>query len=206
MRCPNPSPNQIWGASLLELLLTLTLTALLISGLMAIYFHDRRARVAQAAIDTLQAHAEFVNYILDTALRQAGNSSCIDPASDTINPEDYLDIYHGQLPAVWHAKNKKGTDSVAVGECRYFQGRWQFVRLAFFIAATTRRTTTGQKIFALYQKYWAHPREELVPDVTDLRIAKPQYQHGVGIITTLQAGALQRDWPLYICLPAYGTC
>jgi len=171
-----PQINHQSGASLIELMLAVALSAFLMLGFIQVYLSVNKTFSLQQEVVNIQENARFSVHFLSENIREAGYANC-DGSPDFTNPDLAIQGYQTTLPSYLQGKVLKDTDSIVIGRCVLQNGKTQFIQTAFFIGATTRKNKLGKTIYALYEMPINSSRRELVSGVENMAftygIAKP---------------------------------
>lgn len=157
------------GFSLLELMIALTLSAVVCIGI----FHCMNAMQdlyrRQMAIASLQEKMRFISFYLRDKIQSAGDWSCEPdrekPRAIVIRRYD-ADEALDQLGLTIQPK----TDLLQLQNCIRINEKKQYLPINFFIANTTRVNSENKLIPALFMKIDDHPREELITGMIDFQV------------------------------------
>lgn len=158
-----------FGFALLELMLSCALGLLLLAGLMQAYLAVKKTYILQDTFMSLTENGRFAAYFLRQEVLMAGYAGCEE--SEFVNQDAAIEGYQNSPPAFLQDKIIPGTDSIMVGRCRRENGKEQFSQHAFIISATSRKDVLGNKILALYDAPVNGNKQELVSDVTAMKIS-----------------------------------
>ncbi len=161
------------GFTLIETLVALFLSTLLMAALTTVYLTVKSSHRKQMARITLQDGQRFIVTMLNKNIHHAGNASC-EPDKKIDQKNTLYGYGEGNLPTFLQGKAIQNSDAIVVGECVHYHGHNQFIRMAYFVGDTNRKTSLGKPIFALYRMAIGGAREELVEHVDHLAI-----QYGV---------------------------
>jgi len=157
------------GFSLIELMIALSLGALLCIGVFNLFNTMLRLHEKQMVESHVQEKMRFMAQFFREKIAMAGNGSCEKnkkpPRSMVIrkyNADQALDKLGLTI--------KPKTDLLQLRECIRFHDRQHYLPIEFFIANTYRTNTHQKSIYALFMKINHHPREELMTDMTRLRL------------------------------------
>lgn len=158
--------------SLLEILLSCALSALILSGLIEYYLAVQKNFLLQEASMSLADTGRFASNFLIQNIRLAGYAGCEEGI--WVNQDLAIRGYEQTLPSYLQGKVISGTDSIEIGHCRTDSGKEQFMQDAYIISDTGRQNSLGGKVLALYLVPSTGNKQELVPDITQMKI-----QYGV---------------------------
>lgn len=157
------------GFSLIELMIALSIGALLCVGIFKIVGSMQTLYRRQSASAELQNNERFISLFLRHKIRMAGNWSCL---SQKHAPRSFVirrytsDQAQDQLGLTIKPK----TDLLLLHECVRLHDHKKYLPIEFFVANTFRVTPTHKEIDALFFKIAHHPREELMTGMTDFRV------------------------------------
>ena len=150
--------KKVLGFSLVEVLIALSLVGIVTLALIDLYLHMKSNYQQQQSFLDGQEEARFITTLLTRRIHQAGNARCVDQTAVRASQ------------AIWgHAAE------MIIGECMHYQGRYQFIRMRYFLGDTHRKNPRGNVISALYQQPLPGRREELVSGISEIKI-----RYGVG--------------------------
>jgi len=158
------------GATLIEVMLVCALSIFLIAGLIQIFLTTKKTFTAQAALAEIQENARFAIHFLQQNIRIAGYAHC-DNSDNYLNQKLAIQGYENSLPDFLQGKVMQGTDSIIIGECRSEDGKEKFNQYAFFISPTSRKNILGKTINSLYEMRIDGSKEELVENVSGMKIS-----------------------------------
>lgn len=157
------------GFSLLELMLALSLGAMLCIGVFHIFITTQQLTLRQKALSNAQQEIRFVTEFLRQKIQASGDWSCSkkNPGSKSIpargfNSDDAYDKLGLTI--------KSGTDLLQLHECVRMHNHFHYLPVDFFIANTFRVNAKNEEIDALFYKIAHHPREELITDMQDFQL------------------------------------
>lgn len=157
------------GMTLIEIMLACALGAFLLLVLVRIYVTAQQNFTVHSAIVNLQDSGRFATHFLTQYLRMAGYAGC-QSTQPFVNQALALQGYQAHPPDFYGNKLRGGTDSFVVGLCAPSDDAQRFNQYAFFVGATSRKNALGQTVYALYTEAIDGDKEELVPDVTGMRL------------------------------------
>lgn len=157
------------GVSLIEFTLSCSLGFILIVGLLNIYLATKKNSDFQQAIVYIQNNAIFANEILKKSILNAGDARCLN-SNNFADQNKMIKGYAGILPVYLKNKVKADTDTVVLGTCKMINGKEQFDEYAFFIGETSRKNKLGKPIFALFGQSSVGEKEELVSNISSMKI------------------------------------
>jgi len=154
--------------TLLELMLSCALGLLLLTGLIQAYFAAKKNFILQDAIVSSSESGQFASHFLTREILMAGYAGCGD---EFVDQNAAIEGYQNNLPAFLQGKVAAGTDSIMIGRCRSENGKEEFSQHAFIISVTSRKNALGNKILSLYEAPVDGDKQELVSDVTTMKIS-----------------------------------
>jgi prepilin-type N-terminal cleavage/methylation domain-containing protein len=157
------------GFSLIELMIALSLGALLCVGIFNLFDTMQRLHKKQMMFSTAQEKMRFITQFMREKIQVAGNWSCLlqskAPRSIVIRQFDSDDALKKLGLTI-----KTGTDLLQLHECVRLHDKQGYFPIEFFIADTFRADTSKKEIEALFYKVDHHPREELITGMTDFKV------------------------------------
>ena len=165
--------NKQCGALLIEAMLACFLGVLLIGSFIEIYLSVKKTVMLQKALIEIQENARFSAHFISQNIRLAGYADC-DSSGILVNKALAIQGYQNSLPAFLAEKALKNTDSIQLGECKAKDDKTRWAPFVFFIGQTSRKTSLGKTINALYEMPIDNDKRELVAGVDDMQI-----QYGV---------------------------
>lgn len=160
--------NNQAGMTLVEVMLACSLSLFLLLGLTQIYMAIKKTQIRQDAVLEVTENARFAEQLLVQDIRMAGYAGC--EQGEPVNQAQAIKGYQDNLPDFLQGKVKKDTDSLIIGRCRKNDGQIKFGQYAYFIGATSRKNQLGQTVYALYGQPIAGAKEELVANITSMKI------------------------------------
>lgn len=161
--------KHLCGFSLIELMIALSLGALLCIGIFNLFNTAQKLHQRQMILSNAQEQMRFISQFLREKIQMAGNWSCLKqskpPRSVVIrkyNSDDAL--------AKLGLTIKANTDLLQLHECIRLHDKQKYLPIEFFVANTFRVDVNQKEIDALYFKIDHHPREELITDLTDFQV------------------------------------
>lgn len=157
------------GFSLIELMIALSLGAILCVGILKIVNTMQFLYHRQMALVKIQDNMRFIHLFIGDKIRMAGNWSCLS------QPHAPRSIVIRRYTAS-QAEEKLGltikakTNLLQLQECVRLHDRFRYLPIKLFVANTFRVTPTHKAIYALFFKIAHHPREELITGVTEWRV------------------------------------
>lgn len=155
--------------SLIELMIALSLGALLCIGIFNIFATMNKLHQRQMVLSNAQEQMRFITQFLRGKIQMAGNWSCLSrskaPRSIVIrkfNSDDALDKLGLTI--------KSGTDLLQLHECTRLHDKKKYLPIEFFVADAFRQDNNKKEINALFFKIDHHPREELITGMTDFQV------------------------------------
>ena len=161
----------VGGFTLIEMLIACAVSVLLLIGLFKVYQSVQHIEKNNALLIGMQTRAQFVSHLLQKRIRMAGFAGCGlgGLAVDQTNAIQGYDADH--LPAFLQGEIADHSDVMVIGECLPYHAHKQFMRIAYFIGDTHRKSSSGQPIYALYAKKLPDGhREELAEGISQLKI------------------------------------
>lgn len=147
-----------YGYTFIEMLVSLFLSMLLLTGLITVYLTVKSQYFAISSLGDLQDRVRFVSELLWKNIREAGDANCE-------NNREFVDHAH----AIYGYKN-----TIIIGQCVYYKKKNQFIQMHYFVSDTHRKNSKGRPIYALYRKPLGGEREELIAGVSSMTV-----QYGV---------------------------
>jgi type IV pilus assembly protein PilW len=104
------------GMSLIELMVSLTLSILILMGLSAIYLASAKNHLSEAALQNIQQNTRITFQLLQGSLRQAGNVGCAKLQNDfpVTTSQPYNITEDNFIQPYWGSEIKSGTDAFTV--------------------------------------------------------------------------------------------
>lgn len=179
------------GMSLVEVMLACSLSLFLLLGLIQIYMSVKKIQIREDALVEVMENARFAEQMLVPDLRMAGYMAC---EGGIENPVQAIEGYEDNLPDFLQGKVKKDSDSFVVGACRNNNGQLKFEQYAYFIGATSRKNALGQTIYALYRQPVSGSKEELVANISSMKISYGVVKEGSQDIEKYVSAKEVSDW------------
>jgi prepilin-type N-terminal cleavage/methylation domain-containing protein len=150
------------GFTLLELLISLALTAFLCAGALKMYM---LLSSDQYTTDVIQ-HFQYRSQLAYLIFRNSLKSSCQIQNGDNENNERIQIINPHHLSV----SNKTHTDILHIKKCVVRHQKEIDQNITFFIKKTSRYNQHKQPIFSLYQKLNQYPGNEFISNVAEMNI------------------------------------
>lgn len=164
------------GFSLIELMIALSLGAVLCVGIFKVFHTMQILYRRQADVSVLQDDMRFISFFLSDKIHMAGNWSCLSqphaPRSTVIRRYTSGQAYDQLGLAI-----KSKTDLLQLQECVRLHDQLRYLPIKLFVANTFRVTPMHKTIYAFFFKIAHHPREELITNVTDFRVRLYHLRH-----------------------------
>lgn len=179
--------------TILELLVTLVLTALVILGAMRVYHSVTRTLRIEQAYTQMQEAGRFTYNLLRREVKQAGDASCVAPK----NPlqSNAVQIYAvAQAPSWLKNQAKKMSEILVLASCQQYKGKLQFVQTAYYVGDTKRKNVFGNKVYALYSKIKGSRRVEQMPGVSNLQLQLDGKLVDFAVELTAHASKIHKNW------------
>jgi prepilin-type N-terminal cleavage/methylation domain-containing protein len=191
------------GFSLIEMMIALSLSALLCAGIFNLFNTMDILYRRQIAIVTLQDNMRFLSLFLSKKIRMAGDWSCLSQAHA---PRSIVILRYTADEAYDHLglTIKSKTNLLQLQECVRLHGHKRYLPIKLFVADTFRLSKAHHKIYALFYKIAHHPREELVTNMTDFRVRVYHVAHAkkniraIKINYELTSYAMDQNGVLYV--------
>jgi len=147
--------------TLIELLISLFLSAIVILGTFKLYESVQQTNQLMNGLIAIQETAQFALSTLSEVVRKAGDNSCANLANK-IDSVHAIEGYPANNLPNWLQEEgvRTNTDVLVVGECASYQGKMQFIKTAYFVAGND----------SLYSKVQGSERTELTAGVANLQI------------------------------------
>ncbi|QLH43605.1 MAG: PilW family protein [Coxiellaceae bacterium] len=162
--------NKFRGHTLVELLIASALSLLILSYIWQVYSHNRASVRWQQALARLQENGRMAEHFLRQSVRMAGYASCGGVIWNTDQTNAIRGYIATDVPSELSPRISSSADAVAITNCRYMVQQWQNTTVYYFIADTGRKNKQGRSVYALYEKLGTQGSEELVDNITDMRI------------------------------------
>lgn len=163
------TPTKMHAFSLIELMIALSLSAILCVGIFNLFATMKNLHQRQMVLSNAAEQMRFITQFLREKIQMAGNWSCLSqskaPRSIVIrkyNADDALSKLGLTI--------KSGTDLLQLHECIRLHNKKNYLPIDFFIADTFRVNINQTEIDALFFKINHHPREELMTDMTNFHV------------------------------------
>lgn len=178
------------GMTIIESLVSLLLSGLLLTTLIAIFTGLYSGNTVLKHISKQLRELHFALHYIHSSIRQAGLNDCGAKKAEN----EFIEGYSAAAtPPSFGIHAKTGSDVVVIRACIQYQSKRQYRQLAFFIGKTSRKNN-NKPVYALFEKIISGNRLELAADIDDMKI---QY----GVLGKLQDEYLQynnssevRDW------------
>lgn len=164
------------GFTLLELLLALSLGALLFIGVTHIFITLSALAQRQWSLSNTQQQVYFLDTFLRKQIQMSGDDSCLRKTLGLkaivvrgFDRDDAADKLGLTI--------KSGTDLLQLHECVRIHGHFHYLPIDFFIANTFRVNKKNKEIDALFYKIAHHAREELITGMTDFQLFLGVFDH-----------------------------
>ncbi|MCX7124756.1 MAG: prepilin-type N-terminal cleavage/methylation domain-containing protein [Gammaproteobacteria bacterium] len=155
------------GFSLIELMIALSIGALLCTGIFNLFSTMENLHQRQMRISHEQENSRFITDFLREKIQMAGNWSCVSskPKSDVVR-EYSVDQAKEKLDL----KIKSDTKLLQLHECVRFHDKQYYLPIEFYVGDAARVTLQHNEITALFYKIANHRREELITGMTDFQV------------------------------------
>ena len=189
--------NKTKAFTLLELLITLALAALVLLGAMRLYHGITRTLRVEQALTQVQETGRFTVSYLRKVISKAGDASCISK-THPIEP-NAIHVYAENAVPSWLKKQaKKQTDILVIASCVNYKSRLQFKNTAYYVGDTKRKNHLGDKVYGFYSKIEGSRRVELAPGMDDLQLSggARSVLARVGLVS--EDHKLQKVWQVFV--------
>jgi hypothetical protein len=181
------------GMTFIEILLANILSSLLLFLLLQLYLTTKSSFTMSNILGALQENTSFVTQVLTAAIQAAGLKNC---DSNELMNQPVMMGYHGHIPEALLGDMVKNTDALVVRECDWQDQKYQYLEKYFFISNTNRKNIQGEPIYALYEKINKGNRQELVSNISDLRLLFGLVDKNGRNIQAYLTGDQINDWSL----------
>lgn len=183
------------GFSLIEVLVSVVLLALISYGMVSIYLSISHGRQIRQSLLDIQQRGEMVLSTLSRYVRQAGDMSCVPQHQrQALLHKSIVGYDAASLPLHYGIKPLVGSDIIVVGECQPLHRVKQYQQYAFYIANTGRTDSHGVSVAALYKKRLGGQAVEVVSGIDRLEFSYGLMTAERGDISQYVGSSSVVDW------------